>query len=156
MRNRAKRKRWKPAASARVHLLLAAMLWTTVGAMLVTLGVRQALDAETFPASIVLASAALVGLLKAKFVLQRAARRAIERIRDRGDGNCMGGFFSVRTWAFVVLMAGTGRVLRTGILPPTILAFICTTVGVALLAAAIWFWRAWYVQQNVKVIDSEP
>lgn len=54
----------------------------------------------------------MVGVVKSGFVLDRAARGEIARIRARGDGRCVGGFLSLRTWGFVLLMMVGGRVLR--------------------------------------------
>ena len=33
----------------------------------------------------------------------------IERIRSRGNDRCLGGFLSLRSWGFVILMIAAGR-----------------------------------------------
>lgn len=133
----------KPAASARLHLLLAATMWTVVGALLLVFGARWLLTTPARWAWGLLAIAMVIGLLKARFVLDRAAQRTIERIRTRGDGTCIGGFLSLRTWAIVALMAGAGRFLRSGLLPLSVGGFIYAAVGTALLLATRLLWRAW-------------
>ena len=135
---------YKPAASARVHLLLAATMWSVVGAILLVLGVRWTVDGRVPYMWLLLALAVGVGLLKARFVLKRVAGRAIERIRTRGDGRCIGGFLSLRTWAFVASMAAAGYLLRHGLLPRTIVGLIYVAVGAALLVASRRLWHAWH------------
>jgi hypothetical protein len=136
---------YKPAASARVHLLLAALMWTVVGALLLFFGVRWVLASRTAHAAWLLAAAGVAGVLKGELVLRRAARRMIERIRARGDGRCVGGFLSWRTWAFVAVMAGAGRMLRGGAVPRIIVGLIYAAVGTALLLSVRRLWHAWYV-----------
>lgn len=135
---------FKPAASARTHLLLAALMWTVVGALLALFGARWALAADFPYAVVVLVIAAAIGVLKAEFVLVRAARRAIDRIRTRGDGRCIGGFLSIRTWLLVILMMAIGYGLRHGLAPRGIVGVIYVAIGTALLTAARRFWWAWY------------
>lgn len=89
------------------------------------------------------AAAIVVGILKSQFVLDRTANRTIERIRTRGDGRCIGGFLSVRSWAFVALMMGIGRALRASPTPRTILGFVYVAVGLALVLASRRLWLAW-------------
>ena len=86
----------------------------------------------------------VAGLLKARFVLRRAAGRTVERIQARGDGYCLGGFLSWQSWLLVVLMVAVGRSLRGGVLPRTITGFLYAAVGTALLVAAHQIWHAWY------------
>lgn len=136
---------YKPAAPARLHLLLAAAMWSVVGAALLVFGARWTITAEVSHAWLLLGIAAGVGALKARFVLDRTVAGMIERIRRRGDGRCIGGFLSVRSWAFVVLMVVTGRLLRGTLLSRALAGFIYTAVGVALLLAARRLWYAWYV-----------
>ncbi len=133
----------KPAAAARTHLLLAALLWTTVGGVLLVLGARWALAVRLWWMAPVLAMAVAVGALKAEYVLAHAARRAIERIRARGDGRCIGGFLSIRTWLFVLLMMALGYALRHGLAPKPAVGVLYVAVGTALLLAARRFWLAW-------------
>lgn len=135
---------YKPAASARMHLLLAAMMWTVVGAALLCFGVRWTLAGQIPYVWLFLAAAVMAGLLKSRFVLERTASRMIERIRTRGDGRCLGGFLSLRSWGFVALMIGAGCLLRTWMLPRTIVGLIYAAVGTALLLAARRLWQAWY------------
>ena len=104
---------YKPAASAQLHLLLAALMWTVVGALLLLFGLRWTWAGHSWYTSLLLALAIVAGLLKARFVLRRTAGRAIERIRTRGDGRCLGGFLSWQSWLFVLLMMGAGRLLRS-------------------------------------------
>ncbi len=142
MRNRLEA--YKPAAAARTHLLLAAAMWSVVGTLLLLFGVRWTLAGQIPLAWLLLASAVAAGLLKARFVLRRTAVRMIERIRTRGDGRCLGGFLSIRSWAFVALMAGTGRLLRGELLPRAIVGLVYVAVGSALIFASCGLWRAWY------------
>ncbi len=133
----------KPAASARTHVLLAAMMWTIAGAVLMLLGVRWALSARVPYVWLLLVVAAGVGACKSRLFLQRAAKRTIGRIHARGDGYCLGGFLSWRGWMFVALMAGMGRVLRGGLVSREAAGFIYTAVGAALLLTTPLLWRAW-------------
>lgn len=138
--------KYKPAASARTHLLLAALMWTTVGSVLLAFGVLWVLRAEVPYAWVLIALAIGAGWCKAHFVLARTARRMIERIRTRGDGYCLGGFLSLYSWAFVLAMILLGRLLRGGLVPRTAVGLLYAAVGSALLLASRHLWRAWYGQ----------
>ena len=137
-------KAFTPATPARIHLLLAAIMWTVVGMLLAFFGGRWVLSGASPYAEILLGVAVAAGLLKARYVLSHTARHTIERIRSRGDGRCIGGFLSVRSWGFVLLMSVGGRLLRGGLLPTAIVGVIYAAVGTALVAAGLKIWQAWH------------
>jgi hypothetical protein len=126
-----------------MHLLLAATMWTVVGAALLAAGVRWTASGETVSLPVAIAIAVGIGALKAWFAMRPAAVRAASRIEQRGDGRCIGGFFSWRTWIFVACMSIAGRLLRLAGLAAGIVGVIYMIVGVALLAGSWWLWRAW-------------
>lgn len=134
----------KPAVSVRVHLLLAAMMWTLVGIALLFFGVCRVSSGQVASNSLLLVLAVVAGCLKGRFVLDRAAGHVMERIRTRGDGRCIGGFLSLWTWALVALMMSAGRLLRGSFVPRAIVGLIYAAVGIALLVAARRLWHAWY------------
>jgi hypothetical protein len=136
----------KPAASSPWHLLLAAVMWSAVGTFLVTLGVRWLVHADAAVAWPVMAVA--IGILKARFVLRRSARRIIDRIRERGDGRCLGGFLSPKSWLLVLFMMAAGRLLRFSPLPLRILGAIYLMIGSALFLSSLYFWNAWRKQRR--------
>ena len=136
--------RLKPAASQRTHLLLAAIMWTAVGAMLALFGLRWLVHAEHPLLVWLIVAALLLGAVKAIFILRRATARVIGRIETRGDHRCIGGFFSWRTWIAVAVMMVAGWLLRHAGLPPSVLGVIYLAIGAALLMASILLWRAWW------------
>jgi hypothetical protein len=133
----------KPAASARVHLLLAALMWSTVGGVLLVLGVLWALHVRTPLTVLLLVACGAGGFLKAHYVLEPVARRTVERIEVRGDGRCVGGFLSPQSWAMVAAMMLIGRLLRGGALSARVIGLVYVLVGTALLVAVRVLWAAW-------------
>jgi hypothetical protein len=133
----------KPAAAAHVHLLLAGLMWTVVGATLAGFGARWLwqLPGRTAPWLVI---AVAIGVIKARFVLDRAARNIVERICRRGDGRCVGGFMSVRSWALVVVMMVAGRLLRGSDVARALLGVLYLAVGTGLLLSSRIAWRAWH------------
>lgn len=140
--------RFKPEAAQRTHLLLAAIMWTAVGAMLALFGLRWLLHADPPLLVWLILAAVLLGAVKAIFVLRHAAARVINRIQMRGDHRCIGGFFSWRTWIAVAVMMGAGWLLRHAGLPLSVLGVIYLAIGAALLLASIVLWRAWWRHQG--------
>lgn len=134
----------KPAAPARAHLMLGATLWTVVGSFLLIFGVLWAWDAQLVLARPLLVLAVAAGIFKEHFVLRRTATRMIDRIRARGDGRCLGGFLSVKSWGFVVFMIVVGRLIRGSPAPRVIVGLVYVAVGTALLLGARRLWTAWY------------
>jgi hypothetical protein len=88
--------------------------------------------------------AVVPGILKAVFVLEKTAMKGVARIRERGDGRCIGGFLSIRSWLLVLLMMGGGRLLRAGYLPMSWVGFLYVAVGVALVVGSRKPWISWY------------
>ncbi len=133
----------KPAAEARVHLMLAWVMWGMVGAVLVGFGGRWLWQSPTPSTPWLTGLAMAIGVFKARFVLDRAARKIVDRIRERGDGRCLGGFLSLRSWAFVAAMAGGGRILRCSHIARGLLGVLYIAVGTALLLSSRVALRAW-------------
>jgi hypothetical protein len=135
--------RHKPSAPARVHLLLAALMWSTVGGALLVLGGLWTVQLWTALTPLLLAAAAVGGCLKARFVLAPVARRTVERIEVRGDGRCVGGFLSPQSWAMVAGMMVIGRLLRGEVLSARVTGPVYVLVGTALVVASGELWAAW-------------
>ncbi len=134
--------RFKPAAPARVHLVMAALLWSVVGTLLAGFGALWIWGSGMSLGPVLAVVAVAVGIAKSRWVLDRAALRIVGRIEERGDGRCIGGFLSGKTWLLVALMAGGGRALRAWVLPPGIAGLIYLGVGAALLYSSRVIWKA--------------
>jgi hypothetical protein len=136
--------RWKPRAAGRTQLLLAGALWSVVGTLLLGFGARWSIEAFGLGWGILaIGLGAGAGLLKGRFVLDRAAGRIADRIAERGDGHCAGGFLSARSWLLVALMSGAGRLLRGGLVPHAVLGPLYAALGAGLLFSSRIAWRRW-------------
>jgi hypothetical protein len=136
--------RWKPRAAGRTQLFLAAALWTCVGTALLLAGSRWNFQAAGVrDGSLLLALGAAAGLLKGRFVLDRAAGRIADRIAARGDGRCVGGFLSARSWLLVAVMSGAGRLLRGGLLPQAVVGTLYVAIGCGLVFSSRIAWLRW-------------
>jgi hypothetical protein len=133
----------KPAAATHLHLLLAGSMWTGVGAALAVVGCRWLWFSPSPAAPWLAVTALVVGVAKSRVVLDRAARRIVDRIRERGDGRCVGGFLSLRSWGFVAVMVIAGRLLRGSHIARSLLGAIYLAVGTALLLSSRIAWWAW-------------
>jgi hypothetical protein len=123
--------------------LAAGLLWSAVGSGLLIAGTRWLLTAPWRIAAPVWVLAVAAGFAKARFVLDRPARRIVSRIEERGDSRCLGGFLSWRSWILVALMMALGRLLRESPLPIPARGAIYAVIGVALLAASLRVWAGW-------------
>jgi len=138
---------FKPGVKKRTHLLLAAILWTAVGILLLTRGAYRIVHVEDY-ASLIVVTALIAGTLKSYYVLDRSARRSISRILTFDDGTCLGAVYSIKTWLLVVAMMGTGIILRHSSLPQGLLCFIYFTIGWGLLFSSRIAWKKWAAERK--------
>jgi hypothetical protein len=64
------------------------------------------------------------------------------RIIARGDSRCLGGFLAPKTWLLIIIMMGSGILLRRSGVPRPILGVLYTAVGSALLIGGRKLWKA--------------
>lgn len=138
--------RFKPGVTQHTLLFLSACLWTVIGLMLLAKGGYRLSQLPQYHLVLVIA-AVVAGSLKSFFILDRAARRGIQRILKFKDGTCLGAVYSVKTWMVVLFMMTMGVFLRKSALPGNILCFVYFTVGWALLMSSRLAWRAWLTRQ---------
>jgi len=134
--------RFKPGVNRRTHLLLSAVLWTAIGLLLLTKGTLRLRQLSHWQLLIV-ALGLLAGSLKAYFILDKSARRGINRILSFKDGTCLGAVYSVKTWVLVLCMMGMGVILRNSSLPVSLLSLLYLTIGWGLLMSSRLAWWAW-------------
>jgi hypothetical protein len=132
-------------AGERVQLVLAGGLWIVAA---IVLGVRGAGWLVSAPWSLVLAlTGVALGVLKARFLLDRVALGVARRIHDRGPGASVVGFLSVRSWVVVVIMMAGGHALRLTATPRPLLGVLYVAIATALVLASRAYWlvlgRGW-------------
>jgi len=153
LRSPAWHERYKPAASRRTQLLAAALLWTAVGVGLATYGGVRTLRGAGGLGVILFPAAIVAGAAKGRWVLARSARRNLQRILERGEGRCLFGFLSLRSWALVAFMVLLGRTLRHHAATAPIVGPVYLAVGVALLVGSLEIWRAHRALQSTGRVD---
>lgn len=138
----------KPRASSRIQILLAALMWTVVGGGLLFFGVQWITGTGlTLPGLGLVLAGIVIGVAKSKLVLDRTARKIVHRIGKRGEGRCVGGFLSLRSWLLVLAMIVLGRFLRQGLLSTTAAGLLYTAIGTGLLFSSRLAWRTWLKEE---------
>lgn len=132
--------RLTPRASARVQLLLAAIVWLVGATILGVRGAGYLLQAHW--AAWLLALGLVIGIAKGHLILDRVARKAVARIRERDRNGCLFGFFSWKSWLFIFVMMGGGIMLRNSGAPAEFLGVLYAAVATALVYADRIYWRA--------------
>ncbi|TAL17006.1 hypothetical protein EPN96_07465 [bacterium] len=132
----------KPGAPVWLHLFLASLLWSAVGVFLLYRGGAALLELSMPEGAAALGAGVLLGWFKGAKVLRPAAKKSAARIIKRGDGKCVGGFLSWKSWLFVAGMGFFGKWLRGAGVSPLILGPLLTGVGLALLSGAQIFFGA--------------
>ena len=143
--------RFTPRLGVRIQLFSAALVWLVGLGFLLVRGVlfvevpgpRTHFSYWIVPIVLV---AIVLGIIKARFILIRYAGKSVARIERRGHA-CYFGFFSVKSWLFVLVMMGGGIALRHSPLVDyawgrIALSTLYIAVGTALAIADRVFWVA--------------
>jgi hypothetical protein len=130
-------------ASKRTHLLLAQLLWTVIGGVLVVVGTYWVVSRFGPMGLLYVLPLAALGLMKGAFVLDQVAHKAVARIRERGDDRHVTSFFSLRMWAVALAMMALGQLMRAAHVPQVARGFVYVAAGSGLLFASRNMWAAW-------------
>jgi hypothetical protein len=136
-------RRFEPKASVRTQLYAAAVMWLIGAAFLTRRAVIALSDehAAWWIVAIAVSIAVVLGLIKGRAVMYRAANKSASRIRSRGR-SCFFGFFSWKTWLLVAVMMTGGILLRLSPLPHTLLGILYLAIAVGLIYGDWVFWSA--------------
>jgi len=132
--------KWKPGVNRSVHLFVAALLWTSVGTMLIVRGLRWIGPGNT-RWFVFLAFG--IGTAKSLLILDKSARRGVQRILEFADGTCLGAIYSWKTWLLVGLMMTAGILMRTLTEPGLLLGILYVAIGWALIFSSRQPWWQW-------------
>jgi hypothetical protein len=134
--------RFKPAVQRNTLLLLSACLWTIIGLLLLVKGGYRwyQLPEHHF---VIIVSGIFFGTVKSFWILDKSARRGVDRILNFADGTCLGAVYSSKTWLLVLCMISLGVILRNSSFPVQLLCFFYLTIGWALLFSSRLAWREW-------------
>lgn len=133
----------KPGASRSAHLLVAALMWSCIGALLMFRGIVWLYGISQLW---IVLPGIFIGSLKALLMLDRSANKNIKRIVAGKDGKCLGAVYSWKTWVLVLLMMGMGCLLRNSTLSKEFLGLFYVSIGWGLLFASRKSWIAWKVE----------
>jgi hypothetical protein len=130
----------KPAVSGRWLLLLAGLMWTTVGAMLCRMAYIW-LSAVAIRTAVILAAVGIaLGLAGYRFSFIKLARKNSRRICQMADKSCVFAFQAWKSYLIIAFMIGLGIFLRHSAFPRHYLAVIYLAVGLALLLSSLLYY----------------
>jgi len=132
------------SASVRTQLVSAATIWLIGSAILLVRGLSY-IQGRSWHAWALAAGLAL-GVMKSRYLLERVAASVVARIRRRGPAFFL-SFFSLKTWAVLGVMMGSGLLLRRVVVAPEqigagVMGAVYIGVGTALVLGDRVFWHA--------------
>lgn len=136
--------------SRRARLLVAALLWTVVGAGLGAAGAVFTFRGATSPGgrAVVFGAALGIGLGKGRFLLAPRARANADRIRASASRAPLTTVYTTPSWLLAPLMIAVGFAIRRSGIPTVALGGIYLAVGLGLVVGAAPAWRAWRVLEE--------
>lgn len=131
-------------------LLVAALVWTFAGAMLIWRGFTLNQVLPAFWCVEVILSV-LFGLVFFQLLFNRISKKHVKRIRSMPEEKpSVFAFFNLKSYLMMFSMIAMGITLRTtGIVPSEYLAIMYITMGIPLLMSSIRFYST-FLQITIK------
>ena len=133
---------FKPGVSKSVHLFAAPFLWTAIGSMLMIRGFGWI--GPGIARWLVLV-ALVLGTAKSLLVLDKTAKKSLQRIMELGDNTCIGAVYSWKTWLLVALMMAFGIIMRRLTEPGMVIGTLYVAIGWALFLSSRHGWNQWFM-----------
>lgn len=142
----------KPSIPKRYLLLVAALVWTFAGGMLLLKGISLFFK---YPEFLVLkiSISAFGGGLFYLLLFSKISNKHIKRILNiKIDRPCFFSFFNVRSYVLMSIMISSGILLKKfGVIAPEYLAIVDVTMGIPLFLSAFRFYTHGFA--NLKAIS---
>lgn len=132
--------RFNPVLPKRWLLILAGLMWSAVGIMLLNYAVSW-LAIQFSTASVLLGILGIVlSVVAYRLLFLKIARTNIDRILALKEKACLFSFQAWKGYLIIVVMITTGILLRHSVIPKPYLAVLYTTIGAALALASISYY----------------
>jgi len=135
------KKSFKPGVSRSVHLFAAPFLWTAIGTLLMVRGFGW-IGAGAARWLVLLGL--VIGTIKSRLILDKTARKSLQRILEMNDNTCIGAVYSWKTWLLVALMMTFGITMRKLTDPGLIIGTLYMAIGWALVLSSRLGWMQWF------------
>jgi hypothetical protein len=145
--------RLTPRIARRYLFIVAALVWTFAGSMLLFRGILLFME-DYYLIWIRLAFSIIAGILFYRLLFSNISRKHTSRIAAMQlDKPCLFSFFNLRSYVLMLLMITAGISLRkSGILPPEYLSVIYVTMGIPLFISSFRFYYAFVVYPSNYMI----
>jgi hypothetical protein len=142
-----------PRIARRYLYLVAAIVWTFAGTMLLFRGILLFMEDE-YLIWIRLTFSIIAGFLFYRLLFSNISRKHTSRIAGMQlEKPCLFSFFNARSYILMSLMITAGITLRkSGILPPVYLSVIYVTMGIPLFISSFRFYYAFAVYPSNLMI----
>ena len=131
----------KPAVSKHVLLLLAGLMWLSVGVMLLYLSYTWLHASRGYDTYVFGGIGVVIALVVHHFGFLKIVDKNLGRILPMEGTRCVFSFLTWKSYILVAAMVAMGAVLRHSALPKPYLSIIYTGIGLALLLSSIRYLR---------------
>ncbi len=149
----------KPAVHKYWLILLAGVMWSAVGAMLIWRAEGWLSNMEQRLALTLGILGAIAGIVAYRFGMIRTAHKNLNRLCSLPERSCLFAFNSPKGYVLIIGMIALGITLRRSSIPRQYLAPIYTTMGGALLLSSLHFyerlWKIVFLKQPCEPIAKD-
>lgn len=145
----------KPAVPKRILLLIAALVWTFAGSMLMFKGYKM-LDTASDLLWLKLAAVLAAGVVfYLKVFSGLSIKHTLRILKMKEAYPCMFSFFNFRSYLIMIFMISMGITLRiTGWIPFGTLSFLYLLMSVPLMLSSIRFYYTWiYHRKYISIVN---
>ncbi|RMF02029.1 MAG: hypothetical protein D6768_09240 [Chloroflexi bacterium] len=135
--------KWNPRVEKKWLYLLAGVMWSGVGVMLLSLAIGWLLPLNRQAAFLLGGMGILLGLIIYRFGFSKLAAKNERRIKSfAGQKICLFAFQEWKSYPLVAFMIALGITLRSSSLPKPYLAILYAGLGLGLFLSSLQYYKA--------------
>ena len=134
-------KKFTPSVDKRILVLIAGLMWCSVGIMLIRFAVTWLSPMGFRGAGIYYAAGFLASMPIHHFGFLKIADKNLNRLLPLTEKRCLFSFMTWRSYIIVLVMVSMGIMLRHSALPKPYLSILYSGIGLALFLSGIRYLR---------------
>jgi hypothetical protein len=144
--------RFNPSVSKRWLLIIAGLMWSAVGILLISYALGWLSALELVPELAWGAAGAILAVIVYRFGFSNIAHKNIRRIKAVAEKVCVFAFQEWKGYGIIVVMMTGGILLRASSLPRAPLAALYLTIGGGLLLSSLHYYSHFARMSDVRAI----